>query len=186
MILLYLAHQQTHPRPLFHHMVILLVMLLLHMSRLCHPPILILTLHMCLNLHPRLILRPLYVTAPSLSDPPPLPPHPPTHVSAPSTSDPPLPPPPPPPPLVSPSIDLYPSSPHVSSYIDPPPLHVSQDFDALDTMLTLGTIAYVDDLDRESFDSALMSTFIFDIIIDRPSTSSSRDTDASGFGGGPS
>jgi hypothetical protein len=47
-------------------------------------------------------------------------------------------------------------------------------------------VAQVDDLDRETFDSVLMSTFLSDIIIDRPSTSGSRDTDASGSGGGPS
>jgi hypothetical protein len=64
---------------------------------------------------------------------------------------------------------------------------VSQDFDALDTMFTSGTVAHLDDLDRETFDSALLSTFISDIVgLDRGSTSGSRDTDASGSGGGPS
>jgi hypothetical protein len=152
---------------------------------------------------------PPHVSTPSMSDPPPphIPPlphgstpstsYPPPHVSTPSTyphaspphappsNDPPHP--PPPPPLVSPFTNPCPSSPHVSSSTDPPPLppHVSQAFDALDTMFTSGIVAQVD-LDRETFDSVLMSTFIFYIIIDRPSTFSSRDTNASGSGGGPS
>jgi hypothetical protein len=63
---------------------------------------------------------------------------------------------------------------------------VSQDFDALDTMLTSCIATHVYDLDRETFDSALMSTFLSDIIIGRPTTSSSKDIDTSGYGGGPS
>jgi len=63
---------------------------------------------------------------------------------------------------------------------------MSQDFEALNTMFTSGTIAQVDDLDRETFDYVLMSTFLSDVIIDRPSTSCSIDTDASSSGGGPS
>jgi hypothetical protein len=67
----------------------------------------------------------------------------------------------------------------------PPPPHVSQDFDALETMFTSGTAAKVD-LDRETFDSVLFPTFLSDIGIYRPSTSSVRDTDVFGSGGGPS
>jgi hypothetical protein len=53
-------------------------------------------------------------------------------------------------------------------------------------MFTSGTTTHVYDLDRETFDSALLSTFIFDIVgLDKSSTSSNRDTDASRFGGGP-
>jgi hypothetical protein len=64
---------------------------------------------------------------------------------------------------------------------------VSQAFDALDTMFTSGIVAHLDDLDRETCDSALLSTFIFDIVgLDRGLTSSGKDIDASGFGGGPS
>jgi hypothetical protein len=60
-----------------------------------------------------------------------------------------------------------------------------QAFDALDTMFTLGSIAQVD-LDRETFDSVLLSTFHSDIGIDRTSTSGSKETNASGFSDGPS
>jgi hypothetical protein len=64
---------------------------------------------------------------------------------------------------------------------------VSQDFDALDTMFTSGTVAHLHDIDRETFDSALLSTFISEIVVlDRGSTSGSRDIDAPGSGGGPS
>ena len=64
---------------------------------------------------------------------------------------------------------------------------MSQYFDALETMFTSGTTTHFDDLDREIFDSAFLSTFISEIdVLDRGSTSSSRDTDASDFGGGPS
>jgi hypothetical protein len=61
----------------------------------------------------------------------------------------------------------------------PPPPHVSQDIDVVDTMFTSG----VSQLDLD--DSVLLS-LIFDIGTDRPSTSSWRDTNVSGFGGGPS
>jgi hypothetical protein len=54
-------------------------------------------------------------------------------------------------------------------------------------MFTLGTIAHLDELVRETFEHALLSTFISDIVgLDRGSTSGSKDTDASGSGGGPS
>jgi hypothetical protein len=62
---------------------------------------------------------------------------------------------------------------------------MSHFFDVLDTMLTSGTAVQVDDLDGETFDSALILTFIYDVINDRPSTSGIRDIAASGFGGGP-
>jgi hypothetical protein len=80
----------------------------------------------------------------------------------------------------------------VSSSTDPPlpplPPHVSQDFDALDTMITSGTVdAHIHDIDIETLDSALMPTFVSEIVVlDRGSTSGSRDTDAPGSGGGPS
>jgi hypothetical protein len=120
----------------------------------------------------------------SISDPPP--PSSPPHASPYATD------PPPPPPLVSPSINhfLSPRT-HVSSSTNPPPppipSHVSQDFDALDTMFTLGTTTHLHDIDRETFDSAILSTFISEIVVlDRVSTYGSRDIDASGSGGGPS
>jgi hypothetical protein len=77
----------------------------------------------------------------------------------------------------------------VSSSTDPPlPPHVSQASDALDTMITLGIVdAHIHDIDIETLDSALMSTFSSEIIVlDRGSTSGSRDIDALGSGGGPS
>jgi hypothetical protein len=79
----------------------------------------------------------------------------------------------------------------VSSSTDPPPNpfppHVSQYFYALDTMFTLGNAAHLHDIDRETFDSELLLTFISKIVVlDRGSTSASRDIDALGYGGGPS
>jgi hypothetical protein len=73
-----------------------------------------------------------------------------------------------PPPLVSPSTDHFLSHiAHVSSSTNPPPRplppHVSQDFDVFDTMFTLGTAAHIHDIDRETFASALLSTFIYEI-----------------------
>jgi hypothetical protein len=121
--------------------------------------------------------------------PPPLPPTSPPHASSYSID----PPPPPPPPLVSPSIYYCLSpSPHVSSSIDPPPPppfppYVSRDFNSLDTMFTSGTTTHIRDIDRETFDSALFSTFIYEIVVlDRGSTSSSREIDAPSSGGGTS
>jgi hypothetical protein len=126
-----------------------------------------------------------------MSDPPPPPPPPAPHVSAPSTN-PPYSPlhaspsiDPPPPPLVLPSTDPTPSPPHVSSFIDPPPPHALEDFDALDTMFTSGAATQVD-LDGNTFDSDVLLAFIFGIGTGIPFTSSSRDIDASGYGGGPS
>jgi hypothetical protein len=64
------------------------------------------------------------------------------------------------------------------------PTHVSQDFDYLNTMFTLGIVAH---LDRETFDNALFFTFIYDIVgLDKGSTYGSRDTNAFGSGGGSS
>jgi hypothetical protein len=60
---------------------------------------------------------------------------------------------------------------------------MSKDFDALDTIFKSRVVAHVD-LDRETFNNVLMSTFISDIIIDRPSTSGSKDIDVSGSSGG--
>jgi hypothetical protein len=125
----------------------------------------------------------------SMSDPPPS--ISPPHLSEPvSTFNPP---PLPLPPLVSPSIDHCISRiPHVSSSTDPPlpalPPHVSQDFDALDTMNTSGIVdAHLHDIDIEAFDSALMPTFVYEIVVlDRDSTYGSKDTDAPGSSGGPS
>jgi hypothetical protein len=62
---------------------------------------------------------------------------------------------------------------------------VSQAFYALDTMFTSGVVAQVY-LDKETFDSVLLLTFLSGIGIDRRSTSSHRHTDVSGSGGGPS
>jgi hypothetical protein len=51
-------------------------------------------------------------------------------------------------------------------------------------MFTLGIATHIDEIDRETFDSPLFSTFIYDIVcLDRGYASSSRETDASGFGG---
>jgi len=94
--------------------------------------------------------------------------------------------------LMSPSNDhfIYPI-PHVSSSIDPlpPPIppHVSNCFDSLDTMITSGTIApHIHDIDRETLDNTIFPTFVFDIVVlDRGSTSSSRDTKAILSTGGP-
>jgi hypothetical protein len=129
--------------------------------------------------------------SPSTSDPPPPPLDSPPRVfeiaSMPNPPSPPL------PLLVSPSIDHSLSlSPHVSSSTDHPlppiPPHVSQDFDALDTMITSTIVdACIHDIDIETLESALMPTFVCEIVVlDRGSTSSSRDTDAPGSGGGPS
>jgi hypothetical protein len=79
----------------------------------------------------------------------------------------------------------------VSSSTDPPPPplppHVSKSFDSLDTMITLGIVAHLHDIDIEILDSALFLTFIYEIdVLDRGSTSGSSDTDAPGSGGGPS
>jgi hypothetical protein len=65
---------------------------------------------------------------------------------------------------------------------------VSQTFDALDTIITSGNVhAHLHDIDIETLDNTLLLTFVYEIIIiDKGSTSSSRDTDAPGFGGGPS
>jgi hypothetical protein len=115
---------------------------------------------------------------PSTSNPPPISP---PHVSKPVST---VRPPPPLPLLVSPSVDHCISpSPHVLSSIDPPltplPPHVSQAFDALDTMITSSTVnAHIHDIDIKTLDSALMPTFAYEIIVlDRGSTSGSRDTD---------
>jgi hypothetical protein len=68
----------------------------------------------------------------------------------------------------------------------PLPPHVSHAFDALNTLFTSDIAPHVD-LDRETFYSVVLSTFISDILgIDRPSTSGSRDTNAFGSSGGPS
>jgi hypothetical protein len=69
----------------------------------------------------------------------------------------------------------------VSSSTDalPPPLHphVSQDFDALDTMFTLDTISHLHDIDRDTFDSPHLSTFISEIVVlDKGSTTSSSSS----------
>jgi hypothetical protein len=61
---------------------------------------------------------------------------------------------------------------------------VSEDFDALDTMFTLGTATHID-LVGDTFDRVLFS-FLYGIGTDIPSTFGSRDTDAFGSGGGPS
>jgi hypothetical protein len=65
---------------------------------------------------------------------------------------------------------------------------VSQDFDALNTMITLGIVhAHIHDIDIETLDSALFSTFVYEIVVlDKGSTSGSRDIDTYGSGGGPS
>jgi hypothetical protein len=64
---------------------------------------------------------------------------------------------------------------------------VSQAFDALDIMFTLSTVAHIYDIDIKTLDNALLLTFIYEIVVlDRGSTSSSRDTDAPNSGGGPS
>jgi hypothetical protein len=166
MIPLHLAYKQSHPHPLLHPMVLLFLMIILHMIWLQHLPI----------VHP---------PPPPLVSPP--------HVFEPvSTSNPPPPPPPPLPLLLSPSSNHYLSpSPHVSSSIDPPlpplPRHVPKYFDALDTMITLGTIdAHIHDIDIETLDSALISTFVSYIgVLDRGSTPGRKDTDAPSSGGGP-
>jgi hypothetical protein len=71
-----------------------------------------------------------------------------------------------------------------------PPIHphVSQASDALDTMITSAIVdAHIHDIDIETLDSALLPTFVYEIVVlDRGSTSSNRDTDAPGSGGGPS
>jgi hypothetical protein len=121
---------------------------------------------------------------------------PPSHVSPPhvffpvSTSNPPH---PPIPALVSPYVDHFLSpSPHVSSSIDPPlPAlhpHVSQTSYSLDTVITSSIVdARIYDIDIETFDSALMSTFSSNIFVhDRGFTYGSRDIDAPGSGGGHS
>jgi hypothetical protein len=81
------------------------------------------------------------------------------------------------------------SPPHTTPYsTNPPPSpHVSQAIEALDTMFTSGTAAHLDDIDRKTFDSSLLLTFVSDIVgLDRGSTFGSRDIDASGSGFGPS
>jgi hypothetical protein len=63
---------------------------------------------------------------------------------------------------------------------------VSQYFDDLDTMFTLGTTAHRHDIDINTFDHALLLTFISEIVVlERGSTYGSRDTNALGSGGGP-
>jgi hypothetical protein len=99
--------------------------------------------------------------------------------------------PPPPPPLVSPSIDSCLSpSPHVSSSIDPSlrplPPHVSQAFVVVETMFASITDAHLHDIDSETFDSVILLTFVFEIVVlDRGSTYGSRDIDAPSSFGGP-
>jgi hypothetical protein len=65
---------------------------------------------------------------------------------------------------------------------------VLQVYDALDTMITSSTIdAHIHDIDIETLDSALMSTFSSQIVfLDRGSTFGNKDIDAPGSGGGPS
>ena len=65
-------------------------------------------------------------------------------------------------------------------------LHIIWIIDVLDTMFTSGIATQVDDVDRETFDSVLMSTFLLDVIIDRPSTYGNKDIDAFGSRNGPS
>jgi hypothetical protein len=63
---------------------------------------------------------------------------------------------------------------------------VSQDFDSLDTMFTSGNTTHLHDIDIETLDSTLLPKFIYEIVVlDRVSTSGSRDTDAHGSSGGP-
>jgi hypothetical protein len=79
----------------------------------------------------------------------------------------------------------------VSSSTNPPPPplppHVSQVFYALDIMFTLGTTTHLHDIDIDTFDSALLLTFIsYIVVLDKGSTSGSRDSDAPGSSGGSS
>jgi hypothetical protein len=64
---------------------------------------------------------------------------------------------------------------------------VSQDFDALGTMITLGSVhAHLHDIDIETLDSAVFLTFFSKIVfLDRGSTFGRRDTDAHGSSGEP-
>jgi hypothetical protein len=74
------------------------------------------------------------------------------------------------------------------SPLPPLPPHVSQVFYALDTMITSGIVdAHLHDIDIETLDSALISTFVSKIVsLDRGSTSCRRDIDAPTSIGGPS
>jgi len=65
---------------------------------------------------------------------------------------------------------------------------VSHAFDALDTMITSSNVdAHLHDIDIETLDSALMLTFVVEIVVlHRGSTYGSRDNDAPISGGGPS
>jgi hypothetical protein len=62
---------------------------------------------------------------------------------------------------------------------------MSKIFYALETMFTSSTVSWVD-FDGDTFDNEVLLSFSFGIGVDRPSTSSSRDINAFGFGGGPS
>jgi len=79
----------------------------------------------------------------------------------------------------------------VSSSTDPLPPHipphVSKYFDCLDPMITSGTVApHIYDIDKETLDIAIFPTFVFHtIVLDKGSTSSSRDTEAIFSSGGP-
>nr|ADE76846.1 unknown [Picea sitchensis] len=104
----------------------------------------------------------------------------PSHVS-PSTD------PPTSPPHVSPSTNPHPSPPHVSPSTDhppPPPTLVSQFIYVVDIMFT-SSVAQLDP-SGETYESTLISSLLFDIGTDRPSTYNSIGTYASGSSDGPS
>jgi hypothetical protein len=64
---------------------------------------------------------------------------------------------------------------------------VPHDFDALDIMFTSSIVLHLHDIDRETFDSALLSTFVYEIIVlDRVSNYGRRDTKTLGSRGGDS
>jgi hypothetical protein len=53
-------------------------------------------------------------------------------------------------------------------------------------MFASSTDAHLHDIDSKPFDSVILSTFVFEIVVlDRGSTYGSRDTYAPGSGGGP-
>jgi hypothetical protein len=135
MIPLHLADEQSHPHPLLHDMVLLLLLIHIQISWLQHLPILLLPLHIFLNMHPRLILLLLLL---------PLCLHVCHHILL----------------ILHPLLRLCHHPPIILILLVhmcrhpliplPPPLppHVSQDFYSLDTMITSSTIAlHIHDID---------------------------------------